>query len=60
MSEKQEHKRRYNRKLEFIAHFEKWLANEPSMLHFIKWHKWLKQKPVWDSVLCETGRNCND
>ena len=47
MSEKQEHKRRYNRKLEFIA-------------HFIKWHKWLKQKPVWDSVLCETGRNCND
>ena len=48
MSEKQEHKRRYNRKLEYIAHFEKWLKNEPPMLNFIKWHKWAKQRPIWE------------
>lgn len=29
MSEKREHKRRYNLRLEYIAKFEKWIENEP-------------------------------
>ena len=34
MSEKQEKKRRYNQKLEYIAHVEKWLKQEPPMLNY--------------------------
>lgn len=30
MNEKQEKKRRYNLRLEFIAHFNKWLDSEPA------------------------------
>lgn len=29
MSERREHKRRYNQKLEFIEDFERWLKKEP-------------------------------
>ena len=46
MSEKQEHKRRYNQKLEFVAHFEKWLAEEPAMWRLIAWHRWKNRRPV--------------
>lgn len=47
MSESREHKRRYNLKLEFIAHFEKWLKDEPPMIRFFKWRRWIKSRPVW-------------
>lgn len=46
MSERQEHKRRYIQRLEFIADFEKWLAQEPPMLpRFWRWKKWRDSRP---------------
>ena len=45
MSEKQNRKRWYNEKLEFIAEFERWLKREPSIFRIFKWHKWKKEKP---------------
>lgn len=48
MSERQEHKRRYNRRLQFIAEFGKWLEKEPSMIRIISWWRWKKQRPVWE------------
>lgn len=46
MSERQEHKKRYNQKLEYIAKYEKWLDKEPPIINFIAWHKWKKQRPI--------------
>lgn len=48
MSERREKKRRYNERLECIAHFNKWLAAEPSMIRLLAWHKWKRQRPVWE------------
>lgn len=49
MSESREHKRRYNKRLEFIAHFEDWLEDEPPMLPFFwRWRKWLDRRPIWE------------
>ena len=50
MSESREHKKRYNQKLEYIARFEKWLEQEPSMFNFIAWHKWKKERPIFNEV----------
>ena len=50
MSEKQEKKRRYNQKLEYIAHVEKWLKQEPPMLNFIAWVKWKKSFPKFETI----------
>lgn len=47
MSERQEKKKRYNQRLEFIAEFEKWLAEEPSMLRIFAWRRWRNRRPVW-------------
>ena len=47
MNGRKEHKRRYNRKLEFIADFEKWLTEEPPMILFWKWCRWKRRKPIW-------------
>lgn len=46
MSERQERKKRYNQKLEYIAKYEKWLENEPPIINLIAWHKWKKQRPI--------------
>lgn len=46
MSESREHKRRYNQRLEYIAHFERWLENEPPFVRLLKWHRWKKARPV--------------
>ena len=48
MNEKQEKKRRYNLRLEFIAHFNKWLDSEPPRWRFIRWRKWKNRRPVWE------------
>lgn len=48
MSESKEHKRRYNRRLEFIADFEKWLEKEPPMLLFWQWKKWKNSRLIWN------------
>ena len=47
MSEKQEKRRRYNQRLEYIAAFEKWLSQEPPRIFFWRWHRWKKRRPVW-------------
>lgn len=47
MSERQEHKRRYNQRLEYIATFQKWIDAEPPMIKFWAWRKWLNNRPVW-------------
>ncbi len=47
MSEKQEHRKRYNRRLQFIAEFEKWIHREPPMYRMFAWHRWKKSRPVW-------------
>lgn len=47
MSESREHKRRYNLRLEYIAHFTEWLDKEPPMVLFWKWRKWKRERPIW-------------
>lgn len=49
MSERQEKKRRYNLRLEYIAHFADWLDREPPMWMFWRWKKWKASRPVWDN-----------
>ena len=46
MSERQQHKKRYNLRLEYIARFNKWLESEPSMILFWRWRKWKKSRPI--------------
>lgn len=50
MNGHQEHKRRYNQKLEYITHFEKWLADEPPMILFLRWIKWKHRRTVWKKL----------
>lgn len=45
MSEKQEKKRRYNQKLEWIAAFERWLADEPPIWRLWAWRNWKNSRP---------------
>lgn len=47
MSERQDKKRRYNLRLEFIAKFIKWIESEPPMILFWKWRQWKKDRPIW-------------
>lgn len=46
MSERQEKKRRYNQRLQYIADFNKWLESEPPMIRIITWRRWKKRRPV--------------
>ena len=50
MSEKQEKRRRYNQRLEYIANFTKWLDKEPSILRLVSWHRWKKARPVFERM----------
>ncbi len=50
MSEKQEKKKRYNLRLEYIAAFEKWLTQEPPRMFFLRWHRWKKRRPIWKEM----------
>ena len=50
MSERQEHKRRYNLRLEYIAKFNKWLEAEPPMILFLRWRKWKNSRPTWRDI----------
>lgn len=47
MSEKQEHKKRYNLRLEYIAQFQKWLEQEPPLYMVFAWRRWKRERPVW-------------
>lgn len=48
MSESREHKRRYNRRLQYIEEFRKWIEKEPPIIRIISWWRWKKQRPVWE------------
>ena len=50
MSEKQEHRKRYNLRLMWIADYEKWLNKEPPMWRVFSWHKWKRSRPKWEEV----------
>ena len=50
MSEKQEKKRRYNQRLEYIADFNKWLDTEPPIVRLISWHRWKKLRPIFKKM----------
>lgn len=50
MSERQEHKKRYNLRLQYIAEFQKWLDREPPMFRVFKWRRWKRERPVWVEV----------
>lgn len=45
MSERQQHKLRYNLKLQYIADFEDWLWQEPPMWRFFAWRRWRLARP---------------
>lgn len=47
VSEKQEHRKRYNLRLQYIAEFNKWLDREPPICRYHKWRKWKSERPVW-------------
>ena len=47
MSEKQERKKRYNLRLEYIAQFQKWLEQEPPLYMVFAWRRWKRERPVW-------------
>lgn len=51
MSERQEKKRRYNARLEYISHFDKWLESEPPMIRIFAWRKWKKNRPIYKEEL---------
>ena len=57
MSEKQEHRRRYNRRLQYVADFDRWQAKEPGLWcprwlmrfwpRLKEWKTWYESRPVW-------------
>ena len=46
MSESRESKRRYIQRMAYIRAFENWITQEPHMIRFRAWRKWLKNRPV--------------
>ena len=46
MSERQEKKRRYKRRLEYIERLALWLEWEPPIWCIWKWHRWKEARPV--------------
>ena len=50
MSERQEQKKRYNMRLEYIAMFNKWLDEEPPIVFFWRWKKWKNDRPIWRDI----------
>lgn len=50
MNEKQERSAGTILRLEYIAHFNKWLDSKPPRWCFIRWRKWKKSRPVWEDA----------
>jgi hypothetical protein len=46
-SNKNNHRRRYNAKLEYIAKITNWLEAEPKMYHIFAWRRWKKNRPIY-------------
>lgn len=47
MSERQEHKKRYNLRLQYIAEYNKWLDREPPLWRVFSRKRWKAERPVW-------------
>ena len=58
MSERQEHKKRYNLRLEYISKFNKWLEEEPPMILLWRWWKWKNDRPTYYCDHC--GKELNE
>jgi len=50
MSERQEKKRRFNQKMEYVAQFNAWLMKEPPMWKLRAWLHWKKTRPVMEDL----------
>ena len=50
MSERQEHKKRYNLRLQYIAEFGKWLDREPPIWKIFAWRRWKAERPLWEEI----------
>lgn len=50
MSERQEHKKRYNLRLQYIAEVNKWLDREPPMWRVFAWRRWKAERPICREV----------
>lgn len=50
MSERQEHKKRYNLRLQYISEHTKWLDREPPMWRVFAWRRWKRERPVWEEI----------
>lgn len=53
MSEKKEHKKRYNLRLMYIAEFDRWLDREPPRMFWRAWHNWKKQRPTFAEICAD-------
>lgn len=58
MSERQEKRKRYNQRLQFIAEYEKWLLSEPPMWKIFAWRRWKRERPVWMEAKEDNDSNC--
>lgn len=47
MSEKQEHRRRWQLRLQYISAYDAWLLREPPLWRVFSRRKWMKDRPVW-------------
>lgn len=47
MSERVEKRRRRNQRLAYIAAYNRWLEDKPSIWQFWRWRRWRKAEPVY-------------
>lgn len=50
MSEKQEKRRRFNERMEYVAEFNAWLRKEPPMWKLLSWWRWKKTRPIMEGL----------
>lgn len=50
MSERQEHKKRFQMRVRYVAEFDKWLDREPPMFRVFAWRRWKRERPVWEET----------
>jgi hypothetical protein len=50
MSEKQEKRKRFERRMEYVSEFNAWLMKEPPMWKFRAWLHWKKTRPAMEDL----------
>lgn len=55
MSERQEHKKRIEQKLQYLAQLEAWLAEEPEWWRFSARKQWRARRPKKPSIRYRRG-----